>query len=367
MFTLNQPLIKEFSSPSSQKLSRFNEIGHPGLYLQRMDYALSCLIGTRKHNYQQALQLRYEGELLEYLTLMNELGYLGRYGRTVNPASYLVNFPDIEVTYLWLPKNACTNTKKIFAGIYPEHAGQLRPHQFHETFQTVFGLEHKGVNTLVPAIQSMLNAKLVFCVIRDPIERLISCYVDKFVKPIWMDRPFEGFIESYIKSTIKALGLDRQVRASITFREFVYSLMIAENWSLDSHWRPQSDFIPSKSVRNNILFLDVKDTGSFFSELFDYLETRHPERFKTDSWQHKEDKRANSSLGKNYGRQLKATGKCTDFLPIQYSREDIKDYNDYPDSCIVNSLAKLYEGDYELRDRICLPEQFSSIIIDRFA
>mgnify|MGYP003403006954 CR=1 FL=1 len=82
-----------------------------------------------------------------------------------------------------------------------------------------------------------------FVILRNPFNRLVSAYLDKFVKLRHSDKLPELPVQKVINNVYEFLGLTPNIDKSITFSQFVQYLTRMEDLQLDSHWRPQSAFL----------------------------------------------------------------------------------------------------------------------------
>lgn len=69
-------------------------------------------------------------------------------------------------------------------------------------------------------------------ILRDPVRRAVSAYVNKFIVDIepGITRPICGFVH--------------KPQGEVTFEDFLWYLVNAPNFWLDPHFRPQADFFP---------------------------------------------------------------------------------------------------------------------------
>jgi Sulfotransferase family len=81
-----------------------------------------------------------------------------------------------------------------------------------------------------------------FVILRNPFNRLVSAYLDKFVKHKTLALKPQVNV---INNVYGFLGLKPDIYKSITFSQFVQYLVRTEDLQLDSHWRPQSSFLSS--------------------------------------------------------------------------------------------------------------------------
>lgn len=85
-------------------------------------------------------------------------------------------------------------------------------------------------------------------VVRDPYERLVSGFIDKFCK--------EDRNKNFVIDIVEKVRKDKVTDKGITFREFVGFICSSNNNELNGHWRSQS-FILSL-FKNNIFPIELK-------------------------------------------------------------------------------------------------------------
>ncbi len=123
-----------------------------------------------------------------------------------------------EAVFTFIPKNACSMMRFSIAA---ENGCVASLDDVHWI--------HRNNHTFVPTLGELLRARFTFVILRDPFERLRSCFLDKIVRMepnIWVVREETG------------RGFEP---SELTFRSFVD--LVANNPTADHHWRPQSDFL----------------------------------------------------------------------------------------------------------------------------
>lgn len=147
-----------------------------------------------------------------------------------------------RLMYLPIAKNACTSLKRLMAGL---SGLTLRPKEdIHERLDgTNTGLMF--VNREDADIEHNLAQPgwMRFIVIREPLERLVSAYIEKFV----VNRQQPGVkitCDPVLMRTFKAGWLrEEDYERGITFRQFVTDILAQSPDRLDPHWRPQAQYL----------------------------------------------------------------------------------------------------------------------------
>lgn len=221
-----------------KKSPRLDRVRRLDAYLSYLDLVSGCGI-------DQLLNEAKFGPYLSYLRSLEADGYLGKFGGTIAPECFILNYPSAQISLFWIPKNACTSAKRYLASFESQNFTQkLSQHRYHESSQQVFGASAKDVIN-----HNYLNK---LAIVRDPRERLVSCYVDKFARPAMLGLGFEPFILAHIKHYLSLNSINRDPELSMSMREFVYYISSAPLFLHDAHWLCQSAFLP-KDVSDFLL------------------------------------------------------------------------------------------------------------------
>lgn len=168
----SREIFDRFEAPVASRVN-WRDINEPfGLLFPKLDYWLSVVSVVNKRHPRDLITSRFCGGLKLYLMRCLEEGYLGRFGATVAPHKYTLQFEHSSVRLLWIPKNSCTTLKRVFLSFEPnELTENIQKNRFHETCQRDFGERPKD-------FLKEIKAPLV-SVLRQPYERIVSCYLDK--------------------------------------------------------------------------------------------------------------------------------------------------------------------------------------------
>ena len=143
-----------------------------------------------------------------------------------------------KLLYIPVAKCACTSLKSMMirlAGIEkPELALELDIHLITDTFNTGVQLKDKPIDLARDILASDQYFK--FGVIRNPFERLVSAYLEKFVYQRTTERNLLH-TEEIIREVGDSAGFDP--RTGINFDQFVEYIFRQDPYDLDPHWRPQ--------------------------------------------------------------------------------------------------------------------------------
>jgi hypothetical protein len=129
--------------------------------------------------------------------------------------------------YFETPKAACTTIKRTLMNLELEGTG-FRPEKVHlPAFSTPFiKLFQLNENEALRLLNS--NRMFKFCFVRNPFERVLSCYLDKIAG----NKPQK-------KKILKYFGNDADIETLIDFDEFIHAVSLQSIKEMDKHWRPQ--------------------------------------------------------------------------------------------------------------------------------
>lgn len=182
------------------------------------------------------------------------LGTLRRRRHVTFPVDrYLVN-ADKGFVYCPIPKNANTSVKLWFLHTLGVDTSTFRPGEVHDHVRT-----RQGLAGLTPRrADQILDRSLTFVVVRNPWSRVVSGYVDKFVKQPPSNPPSRRVVKSYKRQLgleVHALDFER----GLSFREFVDHLCGTSDHLLNPHWMPQHRFLGGRRFDVEVRFerLDV--------------------------------------------------------------------------------------------------------------
>jgi hypothetical protein len=148
--------------------------------------------------------------------------------------------PELKVLYCPIAKNACTSLKRTMVRIsdIPMKEEILSGGVHVMTDQNNTGIQLCEFH--VEKVNEILadTAYFTFVVIREPFERMLSAYIEKFVmnrkdKAQWRHT-------GAVVAAVQGCGVDDvDYDRGITFRAFVEHVVSQPPKKLDTHWRPQ--------------------------------------------------------------------------------------------------------------------------------
>jgi len=322
---MNELEINTIKFLAQEEPRNLKDLGMPlGVLIPRIDYFLSILRDISNTSINSIIRDKYKDGLKSYLLKVDELGGLGFYGRSVNPISYLCRFNSIGIDYHWIPKNACTFLKKNFASLNEQEIFSYDKNKFHETIQDSYGMN------MSQYIDSAKSSNLKFAVLRNPIDRLVSCYIDKFYLPCVNDKDYEPYILNIIKNIYCYFDIkgDYQKR-SVSFSEFLNYITNNPHFSSNEHWRPQIDFLRGVDLDFKV---KQENVASFLMGK-ELLFAKKP-------------KKENSSVGLIYN-EAAYVGELSEKTPLEVN-DELLDYSQFVTPSQHLLIKTLYAEDFSL-------------------
>lgn len=154
------------------------------------------------------------------------------------PNAHVDALPDHKLVYVSVPKSASTSIKMILSQLIGRHPSPDQVHRrrvsgLPSPFEIGPGKFHRLVTD---------PATLRFTFVRNPYDRLVSAWADKFQgRPL---RPGNAFIDRYlalrplVDPTLPGEGSDE-----LDFADFVIYASETAETRLDAHWQVQDDIV----------------------------------------------------------------------------------------------------------------------------
>ena len=160
------------------------------------------------------------------------------------PISQAFFLKDLKLIYLPIAKNASSSLKRVFAelgGLKIREGEGI--HRKLDNAGTGLLFEDRPDEEIRQALADPSWMRLL--VWRDPLDRLVSAYTEKFV----INRMNPGVfrtsgpvLQSVFGLEINEVTLDHFERG-ITFRHFAEHILMEDREFQNNHWRPQSDYL----------------------------------------------------------------------------------------------------------------------------
>ncbi|MEX0431679.1 sulfotransferase family 2 domain-containing protein [Spiribacter insolitus] len=163
------------------------------------------------------------------------------------PYSQIMVIPSLRLMYVPIAKNACSTLKRMMldlAGFPADSAAQAHVHECLDFYQT--GLQLKDWPR--EDVERFLTEPrwFRFVVMRDPLERLVSAYLEKFVRNRLL--PGNRVHTAPVVAAMQCTDAPDLARG-ITFRQFAEYVAATPAGLLDPHWRPQCLCVPEQDVQ----------------------------------------------------------------------------------------------------------------------
>jgi hypothetical protein len=174
---------------------------------------------------------------------------LGRSNGLRWPSSAMMVAERHKLLYIPVAKCACTSLKAAMlelAGIeHHEKAIDLGVHLVTDRFNTGVQLKDKSMKQAWEILASPDYFK--FMVVREPFERLVSAYLEKFVYNRHNERNL-----LHTRQVIERVQGSRSIdlQQGISFNDFASAVVSSQELDLDPHWRPQ--YLYRKTVKHHI-------------------------------------------------------------------------------------------------------------------
>ncbi|OSQ52576.1 sulfotransferase family 2 domain-containing protein [Marivita geojedonensis] len=158
------------------------------------------------------------------------------------PTCQAMMVDDLRLMYLPIAKNACSSLKRLVASLggLELKKGEDIHHKL-DSESTGLQFEDREDHVIRAALSDPTWMR--FLVIREPLDRLISVYVEKFV----LNRREPGQIPTIGPVYQAILGKEditpEDYDRGLTFREFAEYILSEEPERLNGHWRPQSQYL----------------------------------------------------------------------------------------------------------------------------
>ena len=220
-----------------------------------------------------------------------------------------------NIAYTFIPKNACSSLRLTLA-ISNGLINSTKEHDFI----------HHNNNIFVPSLKEAFEASSSFVVLRDPVDRVISVYLDKFISK---DLPAFHFCKH------QNIDID-----DLTFLEFCKRIHNdANSLYLNPHWIPQNKFLlfEKESYTKVFNFNQLSELNDWLKEKNITFEDARP------LTQHGTDSFAKESITCAYNQTIKELSSLKKEGSLPKKEDMLSDE-------ILSFLKKAYIGDYALLD-----------------
>ena len=214
--------------------------GNATSHIRKNLYFLCCCIicwseNLSKDNFKHSLHyktrhMKKNSIATSISTALSRFRHLILHGNYI-PTDYYV-FDDINTVYISIPKVACTSIKTACLARYATDESDVN--------------DQMGIHSAANKYRSFsLNSRqeeyFVFAFVRNPFDRIVSCYEDKVRKEIQHSGQYH-FSTNYNNAIIRKL-YGRAFHPEMSFREFVKLVADIPDYLSDGHFRSQYSFL----------------------------------------------------------------------------------------------------------------------------
>jgi tetratricopeptide (TPR) repeat protein len=300
--------------------------------------------------YQKYLQLNsnYDGVYQEIGDTFRQQGKFdeaisyyqkAKHFRTVSNNTELTLFPEYtylinhQYRFIYCPiyKVACSSFKKLILKLnepekFQEIMSGLSGFQFHIYIDRAYSLFRYTAEEASQIWQDEQYFKFVF--VRNPWNRLVSAYLNKF-----MQTSPKPFTLEVIQSVYERQNLTPDYERSITFKQFINYLVVTEDELLNGHWKPQYLFLGN----NKFDFIGKFET---LTQDFQYIKQKLNLELDLE-WANKTEKTENINVLENYA----------DYYPDSLRQlKQMPNYKSFYTPDLVELVRERYRNDVEMFD-----------------
>jgi tetratricopeptide (TPR) repeat protein len=212
-----------------KKLARLHEI-RGNKFRRKGEWSHAVSAYTKALEFDKELGYKLYLELMHSQRKLGEIDAANRSYEQWIKMRYIVNHKH-KIVYCPIEKNACSLFKNILVN-HSEYEDDYRQSKIAVHRYIVANKER----FFAPNFSDLCSPTYFkFVILRNPFDRLVSAYIDKFVRS---PKPNRHSIP-VINQVYKSLGKQPDQHQSITFKQFIDFLTDKEDRLLDPHWRPQ--------------------------------------------------------------------------------------------------------------------------------
>uniref|UniRef100_A0A8D2JAC4 Carbohydrate sulfotransferase n=1 Tax=Varanus komodoensis TaxID=61221 RepID=A0A8D2JAC4_VARKO len=228
-----------------------------------------------------------------------------------------------RILYCEVPKAGCSNWKRVLmvlGGLAPStKVLQHNTVHYGNYLKRLDGFDRKGINRRLSTYTKMLF-------VREPFEKLVSAFRDKFEHPNTYYHPVFGrpIISKYrLNATKEAL----RTGAGVTFHEFIqYLLDVHRPMGMDIHWDHVNRLCSPCLIDYDFIgkFESMEEDANFFLHLINAPQNLTFPRFKD---RHSDEERTTTQIMQQYFTQLSPSQRqrsydfyYMDYMMFNYSK-----------------------------------------------
>ncbi len=165
---------------------------------------------------------------------------------------------NVKLLYLPIAKNGCSTLKRLMVELsdLPDRDRLLAGDIHQTTDRSRSGIQLKDREEAAARALLADPGYFRFVVLREPIDRLVSAYLEKFV----LNRRDPGNMATIRPALAAAQGVAPEAvdfERSASFRAFAEFVLAEPRHRLDPHWRPQSDYLAEIPMAHRYTMADL--------------------------------------------------------------------------------------------------------------
>ena len=161
-----------------------------------------------------------------------------------------------KVILIWSPKCGCTSLRDGFIRNLCKITDNKEPRHIAK--------EYKYSKSNYSKIDDKHKSYFIYWGIRDPYDRIVSCYFNKFILYDNL-RLNKNNLEPFSQKLLKQIGIDYN---NLTFNKFLYGIedLMSKNLNLNHHFNTQVNIGNYNEIKNfpNLFLFDIKNIPEIF-------------------------------------------------------------------------------------------------------
>lgn len=147
--------------------------------------------------------------------------------------NYMINIsPRLDFIYFSIPKNACSTIKVLLRSLF-EDINKIRTDVHDRQNSLLLRPCDIGYENFLKMLED--SSVFKFTVVRNPYSRILSAYLDKFIKLPKYD--VEGY-QIFLSQLVGGKEID-EYTSNISFLSFLKLINEKQPYGMNEHWRPQ--------------------------------------------------------------------------------------------------------------------------------
>jgi hypothetical protein len=204
------------------------------------------------------VERRLDAEAALFYSKLIKYGY--------DPDAHIDVLPESGLIYVCVPKCGSTTIKRFLSAFVGWNATSFE--QIHK--RRYSGLKSPSRVCLSTLYRTATDSRtLRFSFVRNPYERLVSAWADKFRNKALV--PGDSFVDKYLKhrrdidASLPA-GVDR----TLSFPEFVTFAAATAHQRIDAHWQLQDDILDMPGIKLDFIG-KIESFGADFVRVLDHV------------------------------------------------------------------------------------------------